>query len=64
MKSFSAKSSRTLNPLSRDCGRHVGCVWPFFCLSVMGSSSFWMFVFVVVYDLYTAYYDLHFINFC
>ena len=26
MKSFSAKSSRTLNPLSRDCGRHVGCV--------------------------------------
>ena len=28
---------------------------------VMGSSSFWMFVFVVVYDLYTAYYGLHFI---
>ena len=26
MKSFSAKSSRTLNPLSRDCGRHDGCV--------------------------------------
>ena len=26
MKSFSAKSSRTLNPLSRGCGRHVGCV--------------------------------------
>ena len=26
MKSFSAKSSRTLNPLSRDRGRHVGCV--------------------------------------
>ena len=25
MKSFTAKSSRTLNPLSRDCGRHVGC---------------------------------------
>ena len=25
MKSFSAKSSRTLNPLSCDCGRHVGC---------------------------------------
>ena len=28
----------------------------------MGSSSQWMFVFVVVYDLYTAKYDLHFIN--
>ena len=28
----------------------------------MGSSSLWMFVFVVVYDLYTAYYDLHFIK--
>ena len=27
MKSFAAKSSRTLNPLSRDCGRHVGCGW-------------------------------------
>ena len=26
MKSFSAKSSRTLNTLSPDCGRHVGCV--------------------------------------
>ena len=26
MKSFSAKSSRTLNRLSRDCGRHLGCV--------------------------------------
>ena len=25
MKSFAAKSSRTLNPLSCDCGRHVGC---------------------------------------
>ena len=23
MKSFSAKSSRTLNPLSCDCGRHI-----------------------------------------
>ena len=26
MKSFSAKSSRTLNPLSCDYERHVGCV--------------------------------------
>ena len=64
MKSFSAKSSRTLNPLSRDCGRHVGCVKPFFCASVMGSSSLWMFVFVVVYDLHTAKYDLYFISLC
>ena len=30
MKSFSAKSSRTLNPLSCDCGRHISCGWPFF----------------------------------
>ena len=30
MKSFSAKSSRTLNPLSCDCGRHIDCSWPFF----------------------------------
>ena len=57
MKSFSAKSSRTLNPLSSDCGRHVGCVKPFSCSGVMGSSSLWMFVFVVVYDLYTAKHD-------
>ena len=27
MKSFAAKSSRTLNPLSCDCVRHVGCDW-------------------------------------
>ena len=27
MKSFTAKSSRTLNPLSRDCKRHHGCGW-------------------------------------
>ena len=26
MKSFSAPSSRTLNPLSRGCERHVDCV--------------------------------------
>ena len=37
MKSFAAKSIRTLNPLSRDCGRHVGCVFePFFCSSCDG----------------------------
>ena len=30
LKSFSAKSSRTLNPLSCDCGRHIDCGWPFF----------------------------------
>ena len=35
----------------------------FFVRIVMGSSSLWMFVFVVVDDLYTAYYDLHFIIF-
>ena len=64
MKSLSAKSSRTLNPLSCDCGRHVGCVWPFCRSSVMGSSSLWMFVFVVVYGLYTAEYNLYSINLC
>ena len=26
MKSFSAKSSRTLSPLTRECERHVDCV--------------------------------------
>ena len=30
----------------------------------MGSSSLWMLVFVVVYDLYTAKFDLHFIKLC
>ena len=63
MKSFSAKSSRTLSPLIRGCERHVDCVQPFCRSSVMGSSSLWMFVFVFVYDLYTAYYDLHFYKF-
>ena len=29
----------------------------------MGSSSLWMFVLVAVNDLYTAYYDLHFMKF-
>ena len=37
---------------------------PFFCSSVMGSSSLWMFVFVIVYDLDTAKYDLHFKKLC
>ena len=27
MRSFAAKSSRTLNPLSCDCMWHVGCDW-------------------------------------
>ena len=40
----------------------MSVVQPFFCSNVMGSSSLRMFVFVVVYDLYTAKYDLHFIN--
>ena len=29
MKSFSARSSRTLNPLSCDCERHIDCSWSF-----------------------------------
>ena len=45
MKSFSAKSSRNLNPLSCDCGRHIGCGWPFFfeCSGVILSLDvrFW-----------------------
>ena len=62
MKSFSAKSSRTLNPLSCDCGRHSGCGWPFFfeCSGVIffGCSSLLLYA-----DLYTARYNLHFIKF-
>ena len=30
----------------------------------MGSSSLWMLVLVVIRDLCTAYYNLHFIKFC
>ena len=29
MKSFSARSSRTLNPLSCGCERHIDCSWSF-----------------------------------
>ena len=47
MKSFSAKSSRTLNPLSCDCGRILIVVGHSFS-SVVGSSCLWMFVFGVV----------------
>ena len=32
MKSFSARSSRTLNPLSCDCERHIDCSWSSSCL--------------------------------
>ena len=48
MKSFSAKSSRTLNPLSCDCERHIDCSWPFFleCSEVV---CLWMFVLGVVF---------------
>ena len=48
MKSFSAKSSRTLNPLSCDCERHIDCSWPFF-LECSGSFCLWMFVLGVVF---------------
>ena len=37
-KSFSSRSSRTLNPLSCGCERHIGCVQPFCMLCVMRSS--------------------------
>ena len=46
MKSFSAKSSLTLNPLSCDCGRLIVVGHSF--SSVVGSFCLWMFVFGVV----------------
>ena len=47
-KSFATMPSRTSNPLSCDCRRHIGCVQPFCSLSVMGSSSSLMLVFWAV----------------
>ena len=64
MKSFSAKSSRTLNPLSCDCGRHIDCGWPFFfeCSGVILSLDVRSSL-VLYADLYIARYNLHFIKF-
>ena len=41
MKSFSAKSSRTLNPLSCDCEWHIDCGWSFSleCSGIFRCSS-------------------------
>ena len=41
------------------CGMSVVVGSPSFVQIVMGSSSLLMFVFAVVCDLYTAFYDLH-----
>ena len=53
MKSFSAKSSRTLNPLSCDCGRHIDCGWPFFfeCSGVILSLDVRLWCCMLIYIL-------------
>ena len=60
MKSFSAKSSRTLNPLSCDCGRHIGCGWPFLfkCSGVILSLDVRFCCYVLIYILQGMIYVL------
>ena len=60
MKSFSAKSSRTLNPLSCDCGRHIDCGLPFFfeCSGVILSLEVRLWCFMLIYILQGIIYIL------
>ena len=60
MKSFSAKSSRTLNPLSCDCGRHIDCGWPFFfeCSGVILSLDVRLWCCMLIYILQDIIYIL------
>ena len=60
MMSFSAKSSRTLNLLSCDCGRHVDCGWPFFfeCSGVILSLDVRLWCCMLIYILQSIIYFL------
>ena len=60
MKSFSAKSSRTLNPLSCDCERHIDCIWPFFfeCSGVVLSLDVRPWCCMLIYILHNVIYIL------
>ena len=60
MKSFSAKSSRTLNPLSCDCERHIDCSWPFFfeCTRVILSLDVRPWCCMLIYILHNVIYIL------
>ena len=60
MKSFSAKSSRTLNPLSCDCGRHIDCGWSFFfeCSGFILSLDVRLWCFMLIYMLHNIIYIL------
>ena len=60
MKSFSAKSSRTLNLLSCDCGRHIDCGWPFFfeCSGVILSLDVRLWCCMLIYILQGIIYIL------
>ena len=62
MKSFSAKSSRTLNPLSCVCERHIDCGWPFFfeCGGVVLSLDVRPWCCMLIYILHNII--LHFIK--
>ena len=60
MKSFSAKSSRTLNPLSCDCGRHIDCGRPFFfeCSGFILSLDVRLWCCMLIYILHNIIYIL------
>ena len=60
MKSFSAKSSRTLNPLSCVCERHIDCGWPFFfeCSGVILSLDVRLWCCMLIYILQDIIYIL------
>ena len=60
MKSFSAKSSRTLNPLSCVCERHIDCGWPFFfeCGGVVLSLDVRPWCCMLIYILHNIIYIL------
>ena len=54
------QSSRTLNPLSCDCGRHIDCGWPFFfeCSGVILSLDVRLWCCMLIYILQDIIYIL------
>ena len=60
MKSFSAKSSRTLNPLSCDCEWHIDCGWSFSleCSGVVLSLDVRPWCCILIYVLHNVIYIL------